>query len=219
MATANLDAKARSERGTGVARKLRQSGQVPAIIYGHSREPQSLAIDTRELERLLDRVAAASTVIELSIDGRTARTLIREIQRHPVKRSILHVDFQELVAGEKVTVSIPLVFVGSSEGVRGGGILDQVMHELEIRVDPSNIPNHVDVDVTPLVIGHSIHVRELNVPAGVEVLDDPDATVCTVSAPRASETPVAGVPVVEAAAEPELIRKPKEGEEEGGEES
>ena len=220
MATATLSAKARSDRGTGVARKLRQSGQVPAIIYGHSREPQSLAIDTRELERLLERVAAASTVIELSIDGRSARTLIREIQRHTVKRSILHVDFQELVAGEKVTVSIPLVFVGSAEGVRGGGILDQVMHELEIRVDPSNIPNHVDVDVTPLAIGHSIHVRELSIPAGVEVLDDEDATVCTVSAPRASETPAAGVAVVpEAAPEPELIRKPKEGEEEGGEES
>lgn len=219
MATANLSANPRTDRGTGVARKLRQSGQVPAIIYGHSREPQSLAIDTRELERLLERVSAASTVIELSIDGRTARTLIREIQRHPVKRSILHVDFQELVAGEKVTVSIPLVFVGSAQGVRDGGILDQVMHELTIRVDPSNIPNHVDVDVTPLVIGHSIHVSELRIPEGVEVLDDEDATVCTVSAPRASETPAAGVTVVEAAAEPELIRKPKEGEEEGGEES
>lgn len=219
MATANLAANPRNDRGTGVARKLRQSGQVPAIIYGHSREPQSLAVDTRELERLLDRVSAASTVIELSIDGRTARTLIREIQRHPVKRSILHVDFQELVAGEKVTVSIPLVFVGSAAGVREGGILDQVMHELTIRVDPSNIPNHVDVDVSPLVIGHSIHVSELKVPEGVEVLNDEDATVCTVSAPRASETPAAGVAVIEAAAEPELIRKPKEGDEEGGEES
>jgi large subunit ribosomal protein L25 len=216
MATANLSANARNDRGTGVARKLRQSGQVPAIIYGHGRQPQSLAVNTRELERLLERVSAASTVIELSIEGRTARTLIREIQRHPVKRSILHVDFQELVAGEKVTVSIPLVFVGSAQGVRDGGILDQVMHELTIRVDPSNIPNHVDVDVTPLLIGHSIHVNELKVPDGVEVLDDEDATVCTVSAPRASETPAAGVTVVEAAAEPELIRKPKEGEEEGG---
>jgi large subunit ribosomal protein L25 len=215
MATANLNAKVRSDRGTGVARKLRQGGEIPAIIYGHSRQPQSLAINTRELEKLLERVAAASTVIELSIDGRSARTLIREIQRHPVKRSILHVDFQELVAGEKVTVSIPLVFIGSAEGVRAGGILDQVMHELRIRVDPASIPNHVDVDVTPLVIGHSIHVRELNIPAGVEVLDEEDATVCTVSAPRASETPAAGVTVVEAAAEPELIRKPKEGEEEG----
>lgn len=220
MATATLNAKVRTEAGTGVARKLRQSGQIPAIIYGHSRAPQSLALDTRELERLLERVAAASTVIELSVDGRTSRTLIREIQRHPFKKAILHVDFQELVAGEKVTVSIPLVFVGSAEGVRAGGILDQVMHQLTIRVDPANIPNHVDVDVSPLTIGHSLHVSDLAIPAGVEVLDDEDATVCTVSAPRAvEETPAAGVPVVEAAAEPELIRKPKEGEEEGGEES
>lgn len=218
MASASLTATPRADSGTGNARKLRQSGRIPAIIYGHSREPQSLALDTRELERLLDRVSAASTVIDLSIDGRTARTLIREIQRHPFKKQILHVDFQELVAGEKVTVDIPIVLVGTPEGVRAGGILDQVMHQLTIRVDPSNIPNHVDVDVNGLTIGHSFHVSDLNVPEGVEVLDDEDATVATVSAPR-TETPVAGVPVVEAAAEPELIRKPKEGEEEGGEES
>ena len=220
MATATLNANVRAESGTGAARKLRQSGKVPAIIYGHGREAQSLAIDTRELERLLERVAAASTVIELSIDGRTARTLIREIQRHPYKKQIIHLDFQELVAGEKVTVDIPLVVVGTPEGVRAGGILDQVMHQLTIRVDPSNIPNHVDVDVSALTIGHSVHVGDLKIPEGVEVLDEEDATVATVSAPRA-ETPVS-VPVVEAAAEPELIRKPKEGEEgegEGGEEA
>src|SRR5437762_2441205 len=220
MATASLNATLRNDRGTGVARKLRQAGQVPGIIYGHGREPQPLVINNREVERLLSTISAGSTVIELNMEGTTARTLIREIQRHPFKRSILHIDFQELVAGEKVTVSIPLVFIGSAEGVRGGGILDQVMHELRIHVDPSNIPNHVDVDVTPLAIGHSMHVRDLNIPAGVEVLDDGDATVCTVSAPRAAETPVAGVPVVEAAPEPELIRQPQEGEEEeGGEES
>jgi large subunit ribosomal protein L25 len=219
MASATLGAVARSESGTGAARKLRQSGKVPAIIYGHGRDPQALAIDNRELERLLDRVSAASTVIDLSIDGRTARTLIREIQRHPFKKQILHLDFQELVAGEKVTVSIPIVVVGSSEGVRAGGILDHVMHQLTIRVDPSQIPNHVDLDVSALTIGHSLHVSDLKVPEGVEILDEEDATVVTVSAPR-TETPVAGVPVVEAAAEPELIRKPKEGEEgEGGEEA
>ena len=219
MATASLNATPRADRGTGVARKLRQSGKVPAVIYGHGRDSQPLAIDTRELDRLLERVSAASTVIELSVDGRMARTLIREIQRHPFKKHILHVDFQELVAGEKVTVSIPIVLTGTSEGVKAGGILDHVLHQLTIRVDPMHIPNHVDVDVTSLTIGHSIHVSDLTVPAGVEILDDQEATVTTVAAPRA-ETPVAGVPVVEAAPEPELIRKPKEGEEEeGGEES
>lgn len=219
MANATLNAKVRTGAGKGAARKLRQSGEVPAIIYGHGRAPQSLSVNGRELDRLLSSIAVSSTVVELAVDGSTSRTLIREIQRHPYKPLVLHVDFQELVAGEKVTVDIPLVFVGTADGVRnGGGILDQIMHEISVEVDPANIPNHIDVDVTPLSIGRSIHVSDLVVPAGVEVLNDPEATVCTVSAPKGGETPAAGVPVIEAAAaEPELIRKPKG--EEGGEES
>src|SRR5678815_611738 len=104
MATASLNASIRNDRGTGVARKLRQSGNVPAIIYGHGREPQSLAINTREVERLLGTISAGSTVIELNMDGTTARTLIREIQRHPFKRSILHIDFQEPVSYTHLTL-------------------------------------------------------------------------------------------------------------------
>ena len=218
MATATLTATPRSERGKGAARVLRRSGQIPAIVYGHAREPQAVAVPERDLDRLLSRVAAASTVIELTFDGKTSRTLIREIQRHPVKRNVLHVDFQELVAGEKVTVRVPLVFVGTAEGVRAGGILDQVMHELEIEVDPANIPSHVDVDVSHLTVGHPIHVANITLPAGVTVLDDPEATVCVVSPPRA-ETPAAGVPAVaEAAPEPEVITKGKAEEEGEGEE-
>ena len=217
MANTTLNAKARSGTGKGAARTLRRDGQVPAVIYGHAREPLSISVDAKELSLLLDRISAASTVVELAIDGGSARTLIREIQRHPVKKhNILHVDFQELVAGEKVTVSVPLVFVNQEALIRAtGGILDQVMHELEIEVDPSAIPNHIDVDVAALTIGHSLHVSDITLPAGVETLDDPEATVCVLSAPRASETPAAGVEVVAAAAEPELIRKPKgeEGEE------
>ena len=217
MANTTLNAKSRSGTGKGAARTLRRDGQVPAVIYGHAREPLSISVDAKELSLLLDRISAASTVVELAIDGGSARTLIREIQRHPVKKhNILHVDFQELVAGEKVTVSVPLVFVNQEALIRAtGGILDQVMHELEIEVDPSAIPNHIDVDVAALTIGHSLHVSDITLPAGVETLDDPEATVCVLSAPRASETPAAGVEVVAAAAEPELIRKPKgeEGEE------
>ena len=217
MANTTLNAKSRSGTGKGAARTLRRDGQVPAVIYGHAREPLSISVDAKELSLLLDRISAASTVVELAIDGGSARTLIHEIQRHPVKKhNILHVDFQELVAGEKVTVSVPLVFVNQEALIRAtGGILDQVMHELEIEVDPSAIPNHIDVDVASLTIGHSLHVSDITLPAGVETLDDPEATVCVLSAPRASETPAAGVEVVAAAAEPELIRKPKgeEGEE------
>jgi large subunit ribosomal protein L25 len=217
MATASLTATPRTESGTGVARKLRQNGSVPAVIYGHGREPQSLTINTRDVEKLLSQVSAGSTVIELSVDGRTARTLIREIQRHPFKRSITHIDFQELVAGEKITVSIPLRFTGTADGVRNsGGILEETMHQVHLRLDPASIPDHIDVDVTALTVGHSFHIRDLQLPAGVTVLDEPGATVCVVSAPKTEA--VAAPAEGEAApttAEPELIRKAKaEGEEE-----
>jgi large subunit ribosomal protein L25 len=217
MAIASLSASVRDGIGTGVARKLRQAGQVPAVIYGHGREPQSLAVNTREVEKLLSQVSAASTVIELTVDGRTARTLIREIQRHPFKRSIVHIDFQELVAGEKVTVSVPLRFVGTADGVRNsGGILEETMHQVHIRVDPSYIPDHIDVDVTPLTIGHSFHIRDLKLPEGVAVLDDAGATVCVCVAPKTATEATPGAEGEAAAAEPELIRKPKaEGEDEG----
>ena len=221
MATVSLAAEPRSDKGKGAARKLRASGRVPGIIYGHGREPQSLSINAREFLRLSERVRITSTVIELALDGKTARTLIREIQRHPIKRELLHVDFQELVAGEKVTVSVPLRFTGTADGVKnGGGILEEVMHALHVRCDPANIPDHIDVDVTPLTIGHSFHVSDVKLPDGVETTDDADQTVVVVSAPKAEEAaPVSaeGVPAApEAAPEPELIRKPKD-EEEGEE--
>jgi large subunit ribosomal protein L25 len=223
MATASLSATPRSEKGKGVARKLRAAGQVPGVIYGHGREPQPLTVNAREFDRLAERVRITSTVIELALDGRTARTLVRELQRDPIRRTVLHVDFQELVAGEKVNVSVPLRFVGTAEGVKtGGGILEEVMHQVEVRVDPSHIPDHIDVDVTSLTIGHGLHVRDLVLPAGVEVLDEPDNTVATVTPPKAEE--VVAAPVVEGAVvapevapEPELIRKPKVGDEEGEE--
>jgi len=219
MATANLAAKVRTTAGKGAARKLRAVGAVPAIVYGHGREPQSLAINTYTLERMLEKVSYKTTVIELEIPGvSNARTLIREIQRHPFKRHILHVDFQELVAGEKVTVRVPLVFVGTPEGVRtGGGILDQVMHELEVRCDPSIIPNHFDVDVSALIVGHSMHVSDVKVPEGVEILDDASSTMCVCTIPKEVVEEVPAADAAATPAEPELIRKAKEGDEEGAE--
>lgn len=215
MATASLSADVRSGTGTGVARKLRQNGSFPAVIYGHGREPQNLQINARDFEKLLGTISVSSTVIELSVAGKSARTLIREIQRHPFKRTIVHVDFQELVAGEKMNVSIPLRFVGTADGVRNsGGILEEVMHQVHLRLDPANIPDHIDVDVTPLTIGHSIHVRDLKLPEGVTILDDAGATVCVCAAPKTEAAATPGEGGEAAAGEPELIRKAKaEGEE------
>ena len=123
MANATLNATVRAETGKGAARKIRQAGDIPAVIYGHNREPQSLVLNARETEKLVKSIPVSSTAIELVIDGKSARTLIREIQRHPFKRTILHIDFQELVAGETVMVKCPIVYIGTPEGVRlDGGI-------------------------------------------------------------------------------------------------
>ena len=207
MATASLNATPRAETGKGAARSLRRDGQVPAVVYGHAREPRSLAVSARDLTKLLSHISAASTVVELSLDGATTKTLIREIQRHPFrKHEILHVDFQELVAGEQVSVSVPLVYVGTEGLVRAtGGILDQIMHEVQVEADPSSIPNHIDVDVSAMAIASTLHVSDLTLPEGVTALDDASLTVCTVSAPRVSEEPAAEP----APGEPEVIRSKK----------
>lgn len=211
MATAQLKATPRDQSGKGAARSLRREGRIPAVIYGHARAPQSLSVSTRELDRLLGQIAAGSTVVELELDGRTSRTLIREIQRHPVKRNVLHVDFQELVAGETVTVRVPIVFIGTPEGVRlGGGLLDQIVHEVELEADPSSIPNHIDVDVTAMTIGDTVHVSDLELPAGVTAVDDASLTVCILQPPRVEEAAPAAEPT---SGEPEVIRKAKEEEE------
>ncbi len=214
MASASLSAEMRSDRGKGVARKLRAAGRVPGVVYGHGREPQSLSLVARDLDKLLSHIAAGSTVIDLTLGKATTKTLIREIQRHPFKKQILHVDFMELVAGEKVIVDIPLVFVGVPEGVRlSGALLEQIVHSIEVNVDPSVIPNHIDVDVTNLAMGHSLHVRDLKLPEGLEVLTDEDTTICAVIAPRAVVEEKAEGEGEAAAGEPELIRKAKEDEE------
>ena len=213
MANKSLSANLRTDTGKGAARALRREGRVPGIIYGHAREPQPLTIDARELGRLLEHVTE-STVIELTLDGKPTKTLIREIQRHPFRKNYLHVDFQELVAGESVVVRIPLVFRGIAQGVRVDlGIMNTLMSEFEVEADPSNIPDHIDVDVTNLVIGHALHVGEIPLPAGITVLDDPESAVVIVSAPKGTElTPVEPTPAIPA--EPELIRKPKGEDEE-----
>jgi large subunit ribosomal protein L25 len=224
MATVSLSADSRDLKGKGAARTLRSQGQIPAVIYGHGRDPQSLALNARDLDKLLSHIQAESTVIEVTVGGHTAKTLIREIQRHPIKRQILHVDFQALVAGEKVTVSIPIVLTGTPEGVRlEGGVLDQTLREIEIEVDPSNIPDHIEYDVTNMVIGDSVHVSDLKVPEGVEVQDDPETSVAVLAAPRAviEETPVVAEAVegeAGAVAEPEVIGRGKEDEDEEGDE-
>ena len=209
------------------ARALRRAGRVPAILYGHGAEPRPLAVEAVELGHLLERIHPESTIVEVALGDTTVRALIREIQRHPLKPGIVHIDFQEIHAGEKIRIEIPVHLTGIPEGVRNqGGTLDQVLRTIQIEVDPTQIPENVELDVTALVIGKSLHISDLNIP-GVEILADPTLTVCTVVAPRVEEVvapaPVEGAvvaPEAEAVAEPEVIKKGKveEPEEEAAEE-
>lgn len=215
---ATLEAAPRTGSGKGVARSLRREGKVPAVIYGRGRDPEALALDTTALNRLLTEIAAATTLVDVTVTGRApVKALIREIQRNPVRPAdIIHLDLYEVHADEAINIEVPLHFVGVPEGVRNfGGVLDQTMHALAIRVLPADIPEFLEVDVTALNIGQSIHVGDLAFPK-LEIMSDSRATVCTVVAPRAEEV-VAPVAEAEPTAEPELIRKPKEEGEEGEE--
>jgi large subunit ribosomal protein L25 len=216
---ATIEAASRRGSGKGAARSLRREGKIPAVIYGRGRDPEPLAVDAGALTRLLSQVAASTTLLDVAVEGRApVKALIREIQRNPVRPSdIIHLDLYQVQADEKITVEVPVRLVGVPEGVKNfGGVLDHIMHHLSVRVFPADIPEHVDVDVSALNIGQSIHVGELTVEK-LEIMNDAGQTVCTVVAPRAEEV-VAPTPEAEVVAEPELIRKPKEeGEEAEGE--
>jgi large subunit ribosomal protein L25 len=216
MATAKLSAKGRDGQGKGDSRKLRQTGYIPAVIYGHGEQTRSVAVNAHELELLFSRVHVENTVIDLNVEGerKPIRALVREVQTHPAKGQIVHVDFYQIHAGERVTIQIPINFVGTPAGVKNGGILQHTMDELEVEVSADAIPERIDIDVSALEIGDSVHVSDVQAPEGVKLLDHPERSVCSVTPPQAgvAETPVA--PEAVAPAEPEVIRRKKEDEEE-----
>jgi large subunit ribosomal protein L25 len=203
-----LSAEAREGVGKGVNRKLRAAGRIPGVIYGKKRDPQAIHLDPSALEKLLRGSGAGlNTLIDLSVGGRTDTVLVKELQRHPVKGAFWHVDFYQVDLTRKITVSIPLHFVGKARGVEFGGILDHPLRELEVECLPRAIPEFVEVDVSALEIGESIHVSDLALPEGVEVKTDAALPVASVVLPAAeveaapAETIVEGeAPAGEAAA-------------------
>jgi len=211
--TVSLAAIPRDKTGKGAARQARFAKQVPAVLYGHGRPTQPLMVDALSLEKALSGIEPASTLIELTVDGKMSRTLIREIQRHPIRPDIIHVDFYEIHAHEKITLEVPVHLMGTPDGVRNaGGVLDQVLREVKIEVLPEHIPDRVELDVTNLKIGDSLHVRDLSIPNAV-ILNGPDLTIATVVPPRAEEVAAPAPEAAAEVAEPELIRKVREGEE------
>jgi large subunit ribosomal protein L25 len=210
-----LRADKREGTGKEAATRLRNNGRVPAVLYGKGTEPVSLSVEAHEARLLFQSISVENTIIGLEIEGESkpVQTLIREVQAHPYRPILFHVDFYRIREGEKLELDIPVHLIGVPEGVRtSGGILQQSVHEVQVRCLPTEIPSSIDFDVSNLLVGQTVHVSDLKVSEGVEILVDPEQVVCSVVLPKA-EAPAA-------AAEPAEGEEaaPAEGEAEASEE-
>ena len=216
MLQERIEVQIREGLGKGAARALRRKGLVPGIVYGHNFGPIPVQVELEEIKRLLHYESIESMLIRMRLNGREETVMIKEIQRHPVTYDILHVDFHRVSLTEEVTTRVPVELVGESVGVKEGGILEFPLRELEIRCLPTEIPEHITVDVSQMKIGDSIRVGDLELKEGVTVLDDPDTVIVLIAAPVVREEIEEAEEEAEEAeeAEPELIGEEKEEEEE-----
>jgi large subunit ribosomal protein L25 len=191
MSEYKLAAENRSEAGKGAARRLRASGRVPAVLYGHGTKPQHLSVDARQFGQALRTDAGVNVLISLEVGRDQHLALAKEIQRHPVKGNLIHVDFIQVRRGEKVHVQVPVHLVGEAPGAREGGILDQDLYQLNVEAEVTAVPEAVDADVSGLGIGDVLRVADLKAPDGAVILDDPEASVVSVVAPTVEAEPEA----------------------------
>lgn len=197
-----LDAVTRQETGKNVSRRLRVAGQVPATLYGGGQSPVTSSVAKRELAALIRR-HGRSKIINLNLDGTSVPVKIKSLQLDPVRDTVIHADFMRVDMTEVTSFTVPLRIQGEAEGVKtADGVLDVVLHSLEIRCLPGELPETIDVDVTSLGVGTHISVGDLKLAAGIQVVTDSEAVIATCISPRVEEP-------VEAAAEPEVIKKGK----------
>ena len=215
-------AKPRLGRGKNDARRARRSGMVPITVYGGGGESVPAMANLRELAAILRSESGRNTIFTVEVEGfGESEVMFHDRQIDPVRMRLVHADFKRLVKGEKIEATVPLRLVGEPIGVREeAGVLEQIVREVEIRCEPRDIPEHLDVDVTNLHVHDVLHVSDIPTTEGVEILEEPDTVIATVGVVK--EEPVAVAPVEgEAPAEPEVIgkgKKEEEGEGEGGEE-
>ena len=211
-----IKAKLRSEIGGRRPHRIRTLGRVPAVLYG-SGKAEALELNGRELAEALHGASSDSVLVDLTVEGEGGAVtkkmaLIREVQHDPLKDTIEHVDFHQVEENKKLRVDVPVHEVGEAVGVRtGGGILDHALRTLRVECLPKDLPDRIDVDVSALEVGQSIHVSEVKLPAGVTVLNAKELPVFMVLLPTVEEEPAAGTAA--AATEPEVIREKKDGEE------
>ncbi len=208
-----MDAEERQEIGRGKVKDLRDQGFVPAVVYAQGKESTPIKISHRQLVQLIHQHRIESAVINLRVkdDKKKARPcLIKEIQYEPVHGEVVHVDFNEISLTKAIKINVPVVTIGDSVGVKQeGGSLEHILWEIEVECLPTNIPKNIEVDVTQLKIGDSIHVKDILPPEGVKILNDPGAIIVSVAEPMKEEVvaePVEG----EEKQEPEVIKEKKE---------
>jgi large subunit ribosomal protein L25 len=173
--------------GKGASRKLRAEGKVPAVLYGKSVEPKSLAVDSHEFEKISKKAHGSIMIFDLNVAGETTTALVRDYQADPFRREVTHIDFQAVGLNDKIEVEIPVQLTGSPAGVKEGGILEQLRRTLNVRCLVSKIPSHFDVDVSALNIGDNIHADELALPEGVEFPQQANFTIAAVVPPTKEE--------------------------------
>jgi large subunit ribosomal protein L25 len=207
-----LSAQTRTSVGRSAVNKIKAQGLVPAVIYGGHQAAENLSVSKREISNLLAHATSEHVLVDLSItDGdqtRSSLALIQEVQHHPLKRDVLHVDFHAVRADEKLHAEIPVEPFGEADGVKNfGGILEINLHALEVECLPKDLPEIIRIDVSKLGVGEGIHIKDIQLPEGVTARADGDITVVRVAAPKVEAEPVA---VVEAVAGPEVIKEKKE---------
>jgi large subunit ribosomal protein L25 len=214
MADATLTAERRDAAGKGPAGRVRRIGLVPAVVYGLGEDNIPVSVSSRELSHILAGASGANTLIALKVDGSEQLTLARQIQRHPVKGTMLHVDFVRVRADQTITADVPVHLTGEAEGVKNGGVLEQMMHAVSVEALPRDLPPSLEIDITELEIGSGVRVSDLRPPAGVVINNEPEDLVAQISAPRVVEE---AVPAEGEAAEGEAAEgAPAAGGEAGG---
>lgn len=217
MQTVDLGIKVRSKIGGRHPKRLRRSGAVPAVVYGHGMTPLSVEVDARSLNQALNTKAGENVIVRLNAEGVTLKEstcLIKQIQHDPITEAIQHVDFTIVSLTEKIEVDVPVVVKNADEaaGVKAGGVLDVVHHEIRVSCLPTQIPESIVVDVKALQISEAVHVRDLSIPEGVEILLELEEVVIALHPPREEEKAAGSE---EGAVQPEVIekgKKPEEGE-------
>ena len=199
MANASLSAELGRATGSAASRRLRSDDKIPGVLYGHGMAPVSLSVARRDLRSALSGPAGVNTIIDLNVGGATYPTIVKELQRHPVRRTISHIDFQQISMTEEIVVSVPIKLTGTAKAVvADGGLVDAAVDSIDVRTTPASMPNEILIDITNMTVNDVIHLRDITLPAGVTAVGDPDLVVVTVLTTRA-EAPTAAAPAEGAA--------------------